>query len=300
MSETRAPFRIWLAGNDAWLPGPSFSTLELALSSARQLASQGEVALELPTRHWHTFEETGEPRLGPAQFGRGSNTDLSGRAAQALTQESMIGDNVSEQVVERINRSYQLSPRLRPTRPTRPTSRGIVAPSGAPARSETQSGARQTRVTKPMSSQSSQSARSFQRSARNSGVQFATGTERKTGPVVRTNERRGGERFDATHVLDEARCIIEARPTSIVDISETGLKLIVPAGIRVIVNGELDLTFSGRHGHFDLKTRTAWSANGELGLEIDNSGYNIVGRMFLRKMIARWVEREKRRNKHRR
>ncbi len=300
MDDSQAPYRIWIAGEKTWLPGPRFSTLDLALASARALASSGDVALELPSRHWHTFAESGEHRLGPAQLAKLS--------VSAKGTANVLGTQNTE-TERRVNRSYPLSmARLRPA--TRPASKE----SSQDARTARVTATQTARVTATRTARvtATRTARvTATRTARvtatqtakavtTTGSHLAIGTAREGSHVVPTNERRGGERYDASLILDEPRCIISARPTSIVDLSETGLKLIVPAGVRVQVQGVVPLVFSGRHGHFDLITRICWSHNGQLGLEISDSGRNIVGRMFFRKMISRWIEREKRRARFRR
>jgi hypothetical protein len=54
------------------------------------------------------------------------------------------------------------------------------------------------------------------------------------------------------------------------------------------------LSFSDRHGRFDLIVKVMWARAGHVGVQIEDGGANLVGKMFLRKLIGQLVARRER------
>ncbi len=255
MSDSTPPYRIWVAGASEWLPGPAFPSLDDALSNAHRLARTGEVAIELPDRHWHTFNENGESFLGPDHaLAAGSETDSASRARAAVTAPPSG------------NSAYSLN--FAKVRRVRRTSAVTIGPIASPY------------VVTPNATQSM--------------LPTAEPEVMRAG-----RERRDNSRYQASLILTEPNCSIENKRTDIIDISESGLKLVLPTGIQANVSSRVMLVFSGRHGFFELDTRTRWANGSYLGVHIEEVSTNLVGQMFLRKMIAKWRERERRRAKFR-
>ena len=283
MSDSSAPYRIWIAGANEWLPGPSYSSLDLAVASAQRLAASGEVAIELPSRHWHTFSDTGEKFLGPASvLAKGSQTNLAERASAALESSS-----------DPQNRAYTLSI-------------GKVRPVKRPARAQKLSS---PHLSTPHTRESAQIAVPQPAVVTPTPVTQPIATQPVTQPMpvaeasqqIHTGpERRDTKRYDASLILGEPTCSINSRRTEIVDISETGLKLALPAGLHLQIANNVVVVFSGRHGFFELRTRACWCTSSHAGVRIEEGASNLVGRMFLRKMIAKWLERERKRARRKR
>ena len=262
MSGSNAPYRIWIAGANEWLPGPQFDSLDRALTSAHKLAATGEVAIELPSRHWHEFRETGEKFIGPSHvLARGSQTDLADRASAVIASK----DDASQAYKLSLGRVKTIRRGTKPAPMARISSTYVATPHTIESNEHEASGP----IVTPDGSQE----------------------------VVPARERRESKRFQASDILKDPACAILTKRTSIIDISETGLQIAVPAGVRVNVAGNLVLVFSGQHGFFELATKACWARGTRAGVTISEAPGNLVGRMFLRKMIAKWRERQARRSK---
>lgn len=276
---TEERYRLWLAGDTQWQPGPSFPHLALAIDKARRLAVTRWVAIELPTREWHVFDESKTTRLGPPQFARGSNLNLGERASEASAERprTLEYPRPSTGNAGGGNTTYRVSG-VRATRPvgirqTSPISEGThsgIGPERSPASSDVQPV--QRAITQP-----------------------GAGPVRRNRPTPSTsrsvNERRSSERFAAVEVLADPACYVEGQRVDISDVSETGLQLAMPPRIRLRIGQTIVLAFSDRHGRFDLVVKVVWARSGHAGVQIEDGGANLVGKMFLRKLIGQLVSR---------
>lgn len=262
-------YRIWLADDTQWQPGPIYNQLTLALDQARRLAVTRWVAIELPTREWHIFEESNGTRLGPPQFARGSDLDLTERAAQVTSEERRHG--VTFVPESSGHSSYRISG-VRRSRPM----------SAQPAN--------------PVQTHSGIGPESVQRapaSARPSATQPIPRKPRqpRTSTARSINERRAAERYAAEEVLDDPACHIDGQRVEIEDVSEVGLQLVTPPRVRLRLGSAVVLAFSDRHGRFDLLVRVIWVRGTHAGVQIEPGSANLVGKMFLRKLIGKLVAR---------
>lgn len=309
-------YRVWLADDKQWQPGPVFPHLALAIDKARRLAVTRWVAIELPTREWHVFDESKTTRLGPPQFARGSNLDLSDRASQATQATPATADEQPRTreyprastgnpraIVGSGNSTYRVTG-LRNTRPL-----GTRSDAASPANTgRTHSGLGPESVQRAPGSTRATGSQRIQRPSESQPVQKPdatrqTGSQRVTRrrPSPSTsrsiNERRANERFAADEVLADAACYIDGQRVDVTDVSETGLQLATPPRIRLRIGSTVVLAFSDRHGRFDLIVKIIWVRANHIGVLIEDGSANLVGKMFLRKLIAQLVTKREARKK---
>lgn len=285
MSEGDNRYRVWLAGEATWEPGPEFSQLALAIDRARRLAVTKWVAIELPSREWHVFDESQTTRLGPPQFARGSNLDLNDRAAAASEESKEPEPKKRSREFPRAstgNSSYRISG-VRITRPARAQKNPDPSATASGLGPETTHRAPGSRTTGPMRAQTAPSADPPRRLKRST--------------MREMNERRAAERYAADEVLGEPACYLEGQRAEVIDVSETGLQLVMPPRIRMRPGVRTVLTFADRHGRFDLAVKAVWCRAGHVGVEIEAGGVNTVGKMFLRKLINQLVAKRERQSK---
>jgi len=282
-------YRVWLAGDATWEPGPEFEHLALAIDRARRLAVTQWVAIELPTREWHVFDESTTTRLGPPQFARGSNLDLNDQAAHANDgaqprRESRAATN---------NASYRIGS-VRQTRPL--TSQTSQTRTGAPAAVKaTNTGLGPKNTQRPPA----------EKPARVTGTHAAqrpSAQRRAQRPSTmrQVNERRTTERFFGDEILGEPACYVDGQRAEVVDVSETGFQLVVPTQVRLLVGRNVVLAFADRHGRFDLTVRVVWVRAGNVGVRIEEGSTNLVGKMFVRKLIGQAKTKRAARTKRKR
>ena len=114
------------------------------------------------------------------------------------------------------------------------------------------------------------------------------------------SDRRSCPRLPAEDVLDDPACYVASFRVKVLDVSPSGFRLLTPPQLPLSASAQAVLSFSDRHGRYRLSVSIRWTRDNEVGVEVTKDSTNLVGKMFVKKLIAQYAKRAERRARLRR